>query len=228
MYAILLSQDPDEDAIWGMLLRRAGLVVNAVNSLERARRLWSEQPPALILAALEEPLSPEAVRTVRAETPALLVVLVDRAEEKTLCELLEGGVDLVLPRATGPRLVLAQVRALLRRAQEQGLVLNPPRLTLAHFTLDPATRTVQVSDRPPRRLTPLEFRLLYTLMIHRGQVLPTEIIVERVWGYGGEGESALVRRLVHRLRAKVEPDARRPRYILTVPGVGYTFEAEEG
>jgi DNA-binding response OmpR family regulator len=102
-----------------------------------------------------------------------------------------------------------------------------PTLSLAGLTLDPATRTVQISGLPSRRLTHLEFRLLYTLMIHRGQVLPTETIVEQVWGYSGQGDRDLVRGLVRRLRAKVEPDPSSPRYVLTVPGVGYSFNQQE-
>jgi DNA-binding response OmpR family regulator len=122
--------------------------------------------------------------------------------------------------------LIAQTEALLRRAGGVPL-FSLPNLNLAGLTLDPATRTVEVADHPSRRLTHLEFRLLYTLMTHRGHVLPTETIVERVWGYSGEGSRELVRGLISRLRAKVEPDPRRPQYILTVPGVGYSFNQEE-
>jgi len=63
-------------------------------------------------------------------------------------------------------------------------------------------------------------------MIHKEQVLPTEVLVEQVWGFTGNGERDLVRGLIRRLRIKVEPDPRHPRYILTIPGVGYTFSPE--
>jgi DNA-binding response OmpR family regulator len=129
----------------------------------------------------------------------------------------------VVLRPCGPRLLIAQVRALLRRAG--GVPLSSlPTLSLAGLTLDPTARTVQIAGHPVRRLTHLEFRLLYALMIHHGQVIPTEVIVERVWGYSGRGDKDLVRGLVSRLRAKVEPEPRNPRYILTVPGVGYAFD----
>jgi DNA-binding response OmpR family regulator len=75
-------------------------------------------------------------------------------------------------------------------------------------------------------LTHLEFRLLHELMIHQGQILTTEVIVDRVWGYS-EGDRELVRGLVSRLRAKVEPDPRKPRFVITVPGVGYTFNPDD-
>ena len=120
---------------------------------------------------------------------------------------------------------LADLAALLRRAA--GLpFFTLPTLTISDLTLDPATRTVQVGILGPKRLTQLEFRLLYALMIHRGQVLPAEILVEQVWGYTGEGERDLVRGLIRRLRAKIEPDPSQPRFILTIAGIGYTFDPQ--
>jgi DNA-binding response OmpR family regulator len=101
-----------------------------------------------------------------------------------------------------------------------------PTLSIAGLSLDPASRTVQATGYPPKRLTHLEFRLLYTLMIHGGQALSTEMIVEQVWGYDGRGDKELVRGLVRRLRAKIEPEPHQPRYILTVSGVGYCFANE--
>ena len=98
-----------------------------------------------------------------------------------------------------------------------------PTLSLAGLSLDPATRMVRVDAGEPRRLTQLEFRLLYTLMAHRGQVLPADAIVEHVWGYTDAGSRDLVRGLVNRLRAKVEAEPRQPRFVRTIPGVGYAF-----
>jgi DNA-binding response OmpR family regulator len=123
-------------------------------------------------------------------------------------------------------LLIAQVRALARRAGTIPLS-NLPEMTAVGLSLDPATRTVQVIGQSPRRLTHLEFRLLYTLMVNRGQVLSTETIVEHVWGYTGQGDRDLVRGLIRRLRLKVEPEPGQPAYILTVPGVGYSFTQPE-
>jgi len=103
----------------------------------------------------------------------------------------------------------------------------PSPLAVAGLTLDPVARTVTRVNLPTRRLTQLEFRLLHTLMTHRGQTLPTEVIVERVWGYSGRGDSELVRGLISRLRAKIEPDRQSPAYIITQPGVGYAFDPQE-
>ena len=103
-----------------------------------------------------------------------------------------------------------------------------PTLDLGSIRLDPSTRSVSVQGREPQRLTQLEFRLLYALMMNRGQVLPTELIVEKVWGYTDEGNRELVRGLVSRLRHKIEPDPEHPVFLETHPGIGYRFVVEEG
>jgi DNA-binding response OmpR family regulator len=166
------------------------------------------------------------VRRIRNETAVPIIVIVDRAEESVHCRLLECGADLVVQRPYSARLLIAQVRALLRRAGGVPL-FSLPTLSIAGLSLDPTTRTAQVAGQPPKRLTHLEFRLLYTLMIHSGQVLPTETIVEQVWGYEGRGDKELVRGLVRRLRAKIEPEPHEPQYILTAPGIGYSVASDE-
>lgn len=226
MYALLLVQDADEGAVLTLVLQRAGLVVTKSNDLEHALRVWPERPADLILLALRDDDLLTSVRRIRAETTVILVVVSDQLRENTHYDLLEAGADLAIVRPFSARLLIAQVRALLRRAGSVPLS-SLPTLSLGGLTLDPATRTVQVTDRSPRRLTHLEFRMLYTLMTHRSQVLPTADIVEQVWGYSDQGSKDLVRGLIRRLRVKVEPNPRRPRYILTVPGLGYSFDPQE-
>jgi DNA-binding response OmpR family regulator len=63
-------------------------------------------------------------------------------------------------------------------------------------------------------------------MTNRDHVVPTEIIVERVWGYTGDGNRDLVRGLISRVRRKIEPNPDSPRYIETIPGTGYRFSLE--
>ncbi len=226
MYALLLAQNSDERAVLSLVLQRAGLAVTTANDLERAVRSWPERPADLILLALQSDDAHADVRRIRGETTVPLIVIVNQAGEDVQYELLEGGADLIVVRPFSARLFIAQVRALLRRAG--GMPLSSlPTLSLADLTLDPITRTVQVIGQPSKRLTHLEFRLLYALMIHRGQVLPTETIVEQVWGYSDRGDKDLVRGLVRRLRTKVEPNPRDPRYIITAPGVGYSFSQKE-
>ena len=225
MYAMLLAHDANERAVLSLVLQRAGLAVTTAHDLERAMKTWMDRPADLIAMACSD--DPEAdVRRARAETPVPLVLVVNPIAEDCHFSLLEAGADLVVSRPFSARLLIAQVQALMRRAGSVPL-FSLPALSRAGLTLDAANRTVEVAGHRSRRLTHLEFRLLYTLMAHRGQVLPAEVIVERVWGYSGRGDKELVRGLVSRLRSKVEPDPRSPRYVLTVPGIGYSFDPDE-
>ncbi len=226
MYAMLLAQNPDERAVLSLVLQRAGMAVTNSNDLERAMKSWLERPADMVVLALEGD-SVNHIRRVRAETEAPLALVIDHAPEAYHCELLQVGADLVIARPFSARLLIAQVQALMRRAGSIPL-FSLPSLNQAGLTLDSAARTVQLYDQPPRRLTHLEFRLLYTLMSNRDQILPTEAIVERVWGYSGQGDKELVRGLVSRLRAKIEPEPRTPKFIHTVPGIGYSFDPDEG
>jgi DNA-binding response OmpR family regulator len=222
MYALLIAEDADESAVLSLVLQRAGLTVATAKDLKHAMQTWQERPTDLILLALSQPSPLDQAGLVRAEAPVPLIIVANTVEENMHFALLDKGADLVVERPFSARLLIAQVRALLRRAGGVPL-FSLPTLNIAGLTLDPATRTVKVSDHPSKRLTHLEFRLLYTLMVHRAQVLPVDTIVERVWGYSGRGDRELVRGLISRLRSKVEEDSSRPAYILTVPGVGYSF-----
>lgn len=188
---------------------------------ERAIKAWHEHPTDIIVLALgSESLT--FMRRFRALTQVPIIVVTEVGEDLH-CELLDAGADWVVPRPFSTRLLIAQVRALLRRTGGVQ-IFNLPNLEIDGLSLDPATRMVCVVGKSPRRLTHLEFRLLYTLMIYRGQILSTETIVEQVWGYNGRGDKELVRGLVRRLRSKVEIDPSEPACILTVPGVGYCFQ----
>ena len=223
MYALLLAGESDEAAVLSLVLQRAGLTVTTAKELKHAMQSWQERPTDLILLAVSGVSPEDQVQCVRAEAQVPLITVVNSVDEESHFALLEMGADLVVVRPFSARLLIAQVRALLRRARSVPL-FSLPTLGLGGLTLDPATRTVKVGGRPSKRLTHLEFRLLYTLMIHHGQILPADTIVERVWGYSGQGDRELVRGLISRLRAKVEPDPRNPIFVLTVPGVGYSFQ----
>jgi len=223
MHALLISQDSDETAIISLVLQRAGLTVIRSRDLDHGLQSFPEQPAELVVLVTGDGPPISVVSRLRAQTEVPFLVITNRLEEVVHAVLLDAGVDLVISRPFSARLLIAQVRSLLRRAA--GLpVFTLPTLNVADLLLDPATRTFRVGTQNPKRLTQLEFRLLYTLMIHQGQVVPTEVLVEQVWGYTGEGERDMVRGLVRRLRSKVEPEPHRPRYIITVPGIGYTFD----
>ena len=225
MYAYLIAEDPDDTAIYSMALQRAGLAVTTAKELDQVMQRWSEQPADIILLALSHPALPELVRQIRTETVVPLIVVMDRVDEQLLCELLKQGADLVVTPPVSIKVLIVQIGVLLRRSGTMP-TFSLPTLMTQGISLNPENRTVEVHGKSTQRLTQLEFRLLYILMINRGQVIPTETIVERVWGYTGQGDRDLLRGLVSRLRAKVEATAQDPQYILTVPGIGYWFKGD--
>lgn len=224
MQAILFSPHADESNVLQVILQQAGFLVRTYRSLDQAIEAWPENPADLILAVMteEHTRSLVQVKQLRAHTAVPILLISDLLSDDLFVNYLESGADLVVIRPYSVRALLAQIRASLRRSS--GLpFFSLPTLTQKDVQLDPSNRTVQVGDREPKRLTHLEFRLLYTLMTHVGQIIPTEQIVEHVWGYSGEGNRELVRGLVQRLRTKVEANPRQPQYIITELGIGYYF-----
>lgn len=226
MQAILVTRDNDEREILNLILRHTGLAVATTQELERVAVNWLERPADIIVVSVGENCDlAKPIEAVRAVTEVPLLIITEPLEERQLCDLLQAGADLVLSRPVAPRVLAQYTRTLLRRAGGVPTFVLP-QLDLSEIQLDPATRTVTVDGQEPQRLTQLEFRLLYVLMTNRDHVVPAEIIVERVWGYTGEGNRDLVRGLISRVRRKVEPNPDSPRFIQTIPGTGYRFSLE--
>ena len=226
MQAILVASEQDERDVLAFVLRHAGLAVATSPGLPGVLATWLDRPADMIVAAFGDGRAlGKDVSAIRAVTDVPLLVIVDPLGEDRMCDLIRAGADLVLPRPVSPMILGAYAQALLRRSGAAP-AFSLPTLTLKDIGLDPATRTVIVEGGEPLRLTQLEFRLLYLLMTNRGQVLPADTIVERVWGYSGEGDRDLVRGLISRLRRKIEADVDKPRFIQTVPGIGYLFAGD--
>jgi len=227
MQVMVIAADQNEKEIVAFVLRKAGLAVASSSDHKRVLKNWTEHPADLmVVASLDNQTPIKIIEEVRAVTQIPLLMIVDPTTEKNLCDLFEKGADVVLERPVSPQILTAQIQALMRRsAAVPSFVL--PTLALNEITLDPSTRTVTASGKETRRLTQLEFRLLYTLMTNRGQVVPLDVLVERVWGYTGGGNRDLVRGLVSRLRRKIELDPEHARFLETIPGVGYRFTVDD-
>ncbi|MBN1217882.1 MAG: response regulator transcription factor [Anaerolineae bacterium] len=226
MKAFIFADDPDEGNLLKTILGYIGLEVTVSLQLEPVLENWPQDSAELvILAADDNTVLMKKVVDVRATTQVPLLTIADALPEESLCAMLTTGADLVLERPVSPRVLANYARVLLRRSETvPAFVLTS--LELDEITLNPSTRTVTVAGQEPRRLTHLEFRLLYVLMTNREQVLPADTIVDRVWGYNGGGDRDLVRGLISRLRRKLEPDPEQPCFIQTITGVGYMFTLE--
>lgn len=154
------------------------------------------------------------LRAARNQTPIL--VLTARDAPADVIRGLDAGADDYLTKPFSFEILLARLRAVSRR----GAIPRPVCLTAADVTLDPATRRV---TRGPDELslTPREFSLLELLLRNCGRVVPRETILESVWGFDCDVNENTLEAFVRLLRRKI--DAREPRLIHTVRGVGYAL-----
>jgi DNA-binding response OmpR family regulator len=227
MHAYVVAQDPDDRDHLAFILRRAGLSISLKAELASIMHEWVEHPADLILVSgIEGAEILNGIKPLRGITEAPIIALLPHSTDQMNSDVLAAGADVVLPATVGWKTLSAYALAVLRRSGGMPS-FTIPTIDLDEICLDPASRTVHLNGTEHVRLTQLEFRLLYTLMSNRGQVLPYETIIERVWGYEGTGSRELIRGLISRLRGKIEADPKQPRYIHTISSVGYLFSLGE-
>ncbi|MFN0106714.1 MAG: response regulator transcription factor [Bryobacteraceae bacterium] len=159
------------------------------------------------------------LRTNGDRTPILMLTARDATPD--IVHGLDLGADDYLTKPFSFEVLLARVRALLRR----GPAATSPQLSVGSLTLDPATREVFLGN-DLLSLTRTEFNLLEFLMRRAGQVVPRATLIEAVWGFDRDIESNTLDAFIRLLRAKIE-GAAGPRLIHTVRGVGYSLRDED-
>jgi two-component system KDP operon response regulator KdpE len=165
----------------------------------------------------------QVCQAIRRQSDVPIIMLSARGQEKDIVRALDLGADDYLTKPFGVEEMLARVRAALRRTAQTGAAPRPP-LVVDDLEIDFGSRKVTVQGDEVQ-LTPTEYDLLAHLAINAGRVLTHRSLLQGVWGpeYGDETEYLWA--YIRRLRRKLEPDPSNPRYILTQPGVGYSFIA---
>ncbi|WP_370278693.1 response regulator transcription factor [Pontibacterium sp.] len=167
------------------------------------------------------------LRSEKVYTPILM--LTARTSELDRVLGLEVGADDYLTKPFSVPELVARVNAILRRSDQYQPVKAGPQhspLQFGHLRIDPETRQVRVHDTPIE-LTAKEFDLLWHFASNPERVFTREQLLDSVWGYGYEGYDHTVNSHINRLRAKIEPDPAKPRYVMTVWGVGYKFSGRD-
>jgi two-component system KDP operon response regulator KdpE len=222
---ILAADDePKYLKLIGAILRTGGYEVLTVADGAAAVEAVARQSPGLVLLDVRMPKldGHAACRRIREFSAVPVIMLTALAEPTDVVEGLEAGADDYVTKPFTPEVLLARVRAALRRSAYTVVAQETPGVfETGDLRVDYARRNVQVGEQEIH-LTPTEYRLLVTLTRAAGAVVLHATILEQVWGAGHDGEDELVRRVVHRLRQKIEPDPAAPRYIVTEGrGVGY-------
>lgn len=222
---LIVCDEPDTCQIWAHSLRQKGIEAISAGSAELALQQWADEIPDLVVIDVNTPhLDGIALcQHLREETILPILLFTPRNNESHILEAYQAGVDECAAKPVSPALFLAKVKVWLRRSWTVPAE-SLEAVRIHDLFLDPYARQVKRAAGDSVRLTNLEFRLLYLLMKNPGRILETEYIVERVWGYHGEGNSKLLKNLVYRLRRKIEPDQNHPVYLHTEPGTGYKFQ----
>jgi len=220
MKALIVDDDRVLADVVAFTLRREGFeVIQAYDGVAGLAR-WADEQPDLVVLDVNMPKMDgfEVCRRIRAQADTPILLLTVRGEEDDIVSGLEIGADDYIVKPFSPRQLVARTKAILRRA---GGKTPPTELYSGDLCFAPAKREVTLGPgTAPASLTPLESRLLECLLINAGQVLTFDTIIDQVWGAGG-ADRDMLRQLVRRLRAKIEPDPSKPTYIQTVPGLGY-------
>jgi len=222
----LLIVDNDRDLVEMLTswLKTLGYEVHRAYSGERAKVEWEEQKPDLVIldSALKDVDALAMCRDMRHIHDALVLVVTDGKDVQDEVKCLESGADDYLRKPFFPSQILARIRAVSRRGRST-LSQRPSSIVkVGPLQVDSLHNEVRVNGKTAR-LTPTESKLLHLLAVNANNVCTANQIVSHIWGFGNDGDSCLIKAHIRHLRQKVEPDPGNPRYILTVPGVGYTM-----
>ncbi|GAB4080631.1 response regulator transcription factor [Modestobacter muralis] len=165
----------------------------------------------------------EVCRSLRAKSSVPIIMLTAKDTEIDKVVGLELGADDYVTKPYSARELVARMRAVLRRGTEAE-VSTEATLAAGPVRLD-VDRHVVAVDGAPVSLPLKEFDLLELLLRNAGRVLTRGQLIDRVWGADYVGDTKTLDVHVKRLRAKLEPDPANPRYLVTVRGLGYKFEA---
>jgi DNA-binding response OmpR family regulator len=209
-------------------LEQAGYDATTAASAEIALSHAKADPPDLVLLDIGLPGMDglDALRRLRRELDVPVIFLTARRRELDQVVGLEMGADDYVTKPFDLDVLLARIKAVLRRASPPERLGGgaPTPLVVGDLVIDTSAHTVSVGDRPVD-LTPREFDLLTVLAQEAGRVVPIDELLSRVWGAEYVGEPQVVYVHIRWLREKLEADPSHPQRIVTVRGVGYRLES---
>ena len=220
---LVVDDEPQIVRALKVILRGAGYVTQQAESKREALDAVSVRPPdAMVLdLILPDGSGVDVCEEVRRWSGLPIIVLSAVGDEREKVRALDAGADDYITKPFGTDELLARLRAALRRVTEDG----EPRVEIGDLTVDLETRQVS-SQGDLVHLTPIEFDLLRVLTEHRGKLVTHRQLLNDVWGPAYETETHYLRVHVAHIRAKIEPEPSRPKYLITEPGVGYRLRDE--
>lgn len=217
----VLVVDDEPEIVRGLtiVLREAGYAVEAASTKARALDALATRPPEAVVLDLVLPDGDgvSVVKELRGWSRLPVLVLSAVGDEREKVRALDAGADDYVTKPFGTEELLARLRAVLRRSPDAG---HAELVAIGDLAIDLEDRTVR-RDGADVHLTPIEFDLLRVLARHPGRLVTQRQLLREVWGPQYVDESHYLRVHIAHIRAKLEPDPARPRYVITEPGIGY-------
>ena len=217
----VLVVDDEPQIVRGLrvVLRGAGYEVESAQTKSQALDVVAVRPPdAMVLdLVLPDGSGVEVCAEVRRWSALPIIVLSALGDEREKVKALDAGADDYVTKPFGTDELLARLRAVMRRASEDDA---EPIVTVGDVVIDLASRSVTKGGEEVH-LTPIEFDLLRVLAQNLGKLVTHNQLLREVWGPAYQTETHYLRVHVAHIRAKIETDTSRPRYLVTEPGVGY-------
>ncbi len=166
------------------------------------------------------------IRRMREWAKMPIIVLTARGQEGDKVSALDAGADDYVTKPFGVQELLARLRVALRHSSTGNTPESETSFTVGDLRVDFLHRRIFTGDTEVH-LTPIEYRLLTTLVKHAGKVLTHQQLLKEVWGPETSQETHYLRVYMAQLRRKLEVNSADPKYLLTEPGVGYRFAGDE-
>jgi two-component system KDP operon response regulator KdpE len=222
---LVVDDDPQIRRVMKATLVGHSYEVVEARTGEDALEALPREQPNLILLDMNMPGMGglETCRAIRAGSDTPVIILSVRNTEKDKVAALDAGADDYVTKPFGIEELLARIRAALRRSLPEG---GPRAFQSPGLDVDFETRRVRAHGEDVR-LTPKEFELLRYLVAHAGKPVTHRELLQAVWGpdYGDEPE--YLRVFINQVRKKIEVNPAKPKYVVTVPWVGYQFVGPE-
>ena len=199
-------------------------VLTAMDGAQALQTVEMELPDLVILDIMMPKMNGfEVCRQLREWSQIPIIMLSARGDESDKVKCLDLGADDYITKPFGASELIARVSAVLRRTEKVVSLPTQSSFTSGDLKINFAKRQVTVADKEVK-LTPTEYALLQELALNAGKVLTHTHLLNKVWGQEYRDERQYLHVFVRRLRDKLEPDPTNPRYIMTVPAVGYRFQ----
>lgn len=224
---VLVIEDREQvvkDISFCLQVRYPDVNVTTVARGQQGIELVEDESPDLVIvdSSLPDMKTVDLISEIREFSDVALIVISEEQNAFERAKELEMGADDYIIKPFSPIEFLARIRALLRRIESNGF--KPQGLVNIgnEIAINFATREVFISGKQ-LNLTPTEFQLLSELVRNEGRVLTHGTLLERIWGSEYVDDPSFVKKYVHRLRSKIEPDTNNPKMIITERGIGYRF-----